>query len=85
MIRASDFEKIRNQVKEKKFGELVDIQQRFIKENMEKMERNVLWIFSDREYYHEDYAKSWFEEFQKRAKDLFEQNGFVISGILITW
>ncbi len=45
MIIASDFEKISNQVKEKKFQNLVDIQQRIIKEHMEKMERSVLWIF----------------------------------------
>lgn len=85
MIKASDFNTNINDAKEEKFSQMVEIQEGFIKENMKKGERQVIWIFSDKEYYNNSLEKTWFEEFANRAETLFVKQGFEIHGIVVCW
>lgn len=74
-----------NEVKTEKFQKMLSIQQRFIEENMKCGKNSVIWIFSDKEYYHNEFERKWFLEFNNNAKKLFEENGYKISGIVIRW
>lgn len=85
MLKASDFNKTVNNAKEEKFDTMVKIQENFIKENMKEGRKSVIWIFSDKEYYHNDLERTWFNEFENKARLLFEEQGFKINGILINW
>lgn len=71
--------------KENKYKDMVKIQMRFIKEEMERGGHSVIWIFSDREYYTSPLQRMWFEEFANRAKPEFEKKGFFVSGIVVKW
>lgn len=68
-----------------KFKNMVNHQQKIIKENMLQGYNSVLWIFSDKAYYSNPFEKCWFDEFNIRAKELFESAGYKIKGITITW
>ena len=86
IINAKEMEKsVHNDVKENKFNQMVDIQNKFIKERMQSGEKSVIWIFSDKEYYHNDLERGWFEEFKERATQQFKEAGYKIKGIIITW
>lgn len=76
---------IQNSVMEEKFNKMIDIQNNSIKRNMKEGKESVLWIFSDKEYYHNDLEKTWFNLFYDRAKKMFEKNGYIISGVIIKW
>jgi len=76
---------IQSKAKEEKFQKMVNIQQKFIEENMKCGKNSVIWIFSDKEYFHNSFERQWFTEFNSKARRLFEQNGYIINGIVITW
>lgn len=84
-IKASDFEKVVEELKAKKFDDMQNIQIKFIKSNMAEQKKSVVWIFSDIEYYQGEMERKWFKEFNKKAKEIFEENGFKVNGVLITW
>jgi hypothetical protein len=71
--------------KENKYKDMVKIQMRFIKEEMERGGHSVIWIFSDMEYYTNNLQKTWFDEFAMRAKSAFESKGFHVFGVAIRW
>lgn len=85
MVKANDFENIKMNKKQEKYCSLINIQEKLIKENMAAGNNSVIFIFTDREYYHNDMERAWFEEFRKKAVDELKNNGFSISGILVTW
>jgi len=85
MIKANDFNNITENVAKEKFIEMVNIQERFIKENMREGKKSVLFIFSDIEYFYNKTEKTWFNTFKQEAKELFEKQGFNINGVLIRW
>jgi len=85
MIKANDFNNITENIAKEKFAEMVNIQERFIKENMKQGKRSVLFIFSDIEYFHSKTEKTWFNTFKQEAKELFKKQGFNINGVLISW
>lgn len=70
---------------DEKFEKMVNIQQEKIKGNMREGRNSVLWIFSDIGYFHNDFEKCWYEEFNTRAKELFENAGYKVSGCVIRW
>lgn len=76
---------IQSKAKEKKFQQMINIQQKFIEENMKCGKNSVIWIFSDKEYFHNSFERQWFSEFESKARRLFKQDGFTINGVLITW
>ena len=71
--------------KKEKFDKMVTIQNNKVIEQIKEGKSSVIWIFSDKEYYHNQMEKSWFEEFNDKAKKLFENNGYKINGILLLW
>ena len=77
--------KIESKEKNKKFENMVEIQQRFIVDNMEQGKNSVVWIFNDREYYNNNLEKEWYEEFRAQAKALFEKKGYAVNGVVIRW
>lgn len=86
IINAKELEKsVHNEVKENKFEKMLSIQMGKIKDNMKMGRNSVVWVFSDIEYYHNDLEKSWFKEFDERAKVLFEDAGYKINSIVIRW
>lgn len=70
---------------DEKFEKMVNIQQEKIKGNMREGRNSVLWIFSDIGYFYNDFEKCWYEEFNTRAKELFENAGYKVSGCVIRW
>ena len=76
---------IQNNIKIEKFQKMVSIQRKFIEDNMREGKDSVIWIFSDKEYFHNDFERQWFSEFNSKAKILFEKNGYNINGILVSW
>lgn len=83
---AADYEKAMHQrLKAEKYSKMVDIQMTKIEENMQVGKKSVVWIFSDKDYYHNDFEREWFDEFAKAAREHFENAGYKINGIMITW
>jgi hypothetical protein len=85
MIHAKDFEIVKNDIKQIKFDKMIKIQEKKIKENMEEGARSVVWCFNDIGYYLNDLEKKWYQEFNTKAKILFEKQGFNIGGDIIRW
>jgi peptidase E len=85
MIHAKDYNSIIQGRKERKFKVMLNTQEDFIKENMQEGKRNVVWIFSDPEYYCNSSEKQWYAEFNNRAKEIFEKQGFAVNAITIEW
>ena len=85
MIKATDFASTVQTQKDAKFKKMMSIQEQFIKEKMSSGGRSIIWIFSDKEYYNNDLERSWFYEFEEKAKQEFKKKGFSINGILIKW
>lgn len=83
---AADCEKaVHYKLKSEKFQKMIDIQQNKIIESMQTGKKSVIWIFSDKCYYHNDFEMAWFEEFENKARKHFEKAGYKIKGITITW
>jgi hypothetical protein len=83
---AKDMEqRIHNGCKAEKFERMIIIQNDFIAGAMKENKKSVVWIFSDKEYYHNDLEKGWFEEFEAKARKLYEEKGYKTKGIVITW
>ena len=76
---------IEDKVKKEKFEEMLDIQQRTIENAMKEGEHTIIWVFSDKEYYHSNLGKTWFNEFADNARMLFEGKGYKIHGSIICW
>ena len=72
-------------LKSEKFEKMMKAQQSFIEDNMKHGITSVIWIFSDKEQYNNTLEKSWFVEFNNRAKILFEKKGYVVNGVIIKW
>jgi len=85
MIKASDFMDAIAEQRNKKFEEMLSIQESFIAKQMKEGKRSVIWIFSDKEYYLNELEKSWYYPFEMDAREIFENNGFKITGIVIRW
>lgn len=76
---------IHQKLKDEKFDKMLVIQNERIIENMEVGKKSVVWIFSDKEYYHNELESSWFEEFEKIARKIYEDGGFKINGCVVSW
>lgn len=77
---------IQAQLKKEKFEQMIKIQQEKIENIMRGGEyRSVVWIFKDKEYYHNTLERSWYEEFLNKATKLFEDAGYTINGITVRW
>ena len=85
MIKSNEYDEIINKNKEEKYKQMIGIQEKFIRENMKNGEHSVIWIFSDKDYYHNKLERTWYEDFYDKAKKEFEKHGFTIKGIVITW
>lgn len=83
---AAEHEKATHErLKTEKYQKMIDIQQTKINESMQTGKKSVIWIFSDKGYYHNDFEMAWFEEFETKAREHFEKAGHKIKGIVITW
>lgn len=78
-------ELIHKSAKQEKFSHMIEIQLSKIEDRMSKGEKSVIWIFSDKGYYNNDFEEQWFSEFEENARRLFEKKGYKIQGICITW
>lgn len=77
---------IHAQLKKEKFEHMLSIQQNKIEETMKRGEYNgCVWIFKDKEYYHNTLERSWYEEFLNKATKMFEDAGYSIKGIIVSW
>lgn len=76
---------IQQKLKDEKFDKMLVIQGEKIVESMEVGKKSVVWIFSDKDYYHNELESSWFEEFEKAARKIYEDGGFKISGCIVSW
>lgn len=86
IMNAKELEnKVHNTEKEQKFEQMVEHQQKIIEECMKDGHKDVLWIFSDKDYFTTDCQRQWFEEFNHRAKTMFEDAGYKVCGIIIRW
>lgn len=83
---AAELEKItREKLKSEKFEKLMDIQRTKISESMQDGKKSVIWVFSDKGYYHNDLERAWFDEFDGNARKQFIKAGYKIKGASITW
>lgn len=71
--------------KEEKYKFLINRQEDIIKEAIKRGDRSRLFLFSDKEYYHGEIERGWYQEFYDRAKRELERAGYKISGICVTW
>lgn len=86
IINAKELEmSIHNKLKEDKYEEMLSIQMKKIEENMKNGRKYVVWIFSDKEYYHNNMEKKWSHEFEERAREVFENAGYKVEEIVIRW
>jgi hypothetical protein len=86
VLNAREMEKlVHKELIDEKFKNMVSIQQKFIKEHMKEGKNSVVWIFNDIDYFHNDFEKCWYEEFNTRAKELFENAGYKVSRYMIRW
>lgn len=86
ILKAKEMERlVHKELIDEKFEKMVDIQQKKIKSNMREGRNSVVWIFSDIDYFHNDFEKCWYEEFNERAKELFEDAGYKVGKITIKW
>lgn len=73
------------EVKVNKFNELVEFQKNWIETNMRNGYDFASWIFGDSAFFKTPLEKSFREEFEVKAKLLFEEAGYIVKDPVITW
>lgn len=73
-------------LKAEKFEKMMDIQRTKIIESVQDGKKSVIWVFSDKGYCHNDLEMTWFDEFERKARNEFEKYGYkIIGNTVIVW
>lgn len=69
----------------RKFDELMKLQLKYVKTNMENGHNWVNCIFCESGYFITPLEKTWKEEFEAEAKSQFAAAGYIIKNDIIAW